>query len=141
MTANFSAAQLAVLHRAAFADQRPWSKTEFENLLASKHCHALTDTNGFALIRVIADEAELLTLAVHPEHQNAGLGRSLLTRAMLTAHEYGAFEMFLEVAEDNARAVQLYLNSGFVQVATRENYYGRENSEPVDALLLSRSLP
>jgi len=141
MTAHFSAAQLAVLHRAAFVSQRPWTRTEFENLLASKHCHALTEPNGFALIRVIADEAELLTLAVHPEHQNAGLGRSLLTRAMLTAHEYGAFEIFLEVAEDNARAVRLYLSSGFAQVATRANYYSRANSEPVDALLLSRSLP
>ena len=47
----------------------------------------------------------------------------------------------LEVAEDNARAVRLYLSSGFAQVATRANYYSRANSEPVDALLLSRSLP
>lgn len=134
-------AHLAMLHRAAFIQDRAWSEDEFANLLATPHCHVLADPNGFALIRVIADEAELLTIAVHPDHRRTGLGKSLLTQSMSKAADQGAFELFLEVAADNKAALALYQSTGFAQVGLRPGYYAREERAPVDALLLSRPLP
>jgi ribosomal-protein-alanine N-acetyltransferase len=132
---------LAMLHRAAFTQDRAWDADEFANLLATPHCHVIAESNGFALIRVIADEAELLTIAVHPEHRRAGLGKSLLIRSMAKATDLGAFELFLEVAADNAGAMALYHSTGFAQVGLRPGYYARAGVDPVDALLLSRPLP
>lgn len=135
-----SAAYLATLHGAAFDTERAWTAAEFRDLLASKHCHAITDRHGFSLIRVIVDEAELLTLAVHPEQQNKGLGRSLLQQTIALAATLGATKMFLEVATDNAPAIRLYAASGFAEVGNRPRYYGRSNTAPVDALVMSRVL-
>ena len=141
MIAMVTPAHLAMLHRAAFTQDRAWSEDEFANFLATAYCHVLADTNGFALIRVIADEAELLTIAVHPDHRRAGLGKSLLIQSMAKAADQGAFELFLEVAADNTGALALYQSTGFAQVGLRPGYYAREGTAPVDALLLSRPLP
>jgi ribosomal-protein-alanine N-acetyltransferase len=141
MTQFASAAHLAALHRSAFVTQRPWSESEFHNLLATTHCHAVATPHGFALIRVIADECELLTLAVHPDHRNAGLGGDLLNRAIAAAVQSGAADMFLEVAADNDAALSLYTNAGFEKVGARPRYYARTEAESVDAVLMARKLP
>lgn len=137
MNADVSASHLAALHDAAFHNQRAWSQAEFENLLAASHCHVISTPNGFALIRVIADEAELLTIAVHPDNRRTGLGRALLSQAIAKAKSNGATETFLEVAADNTAAISLYSDSGFTQIATRPQYYLRDNGVSVDALLMS----
>jgi ribosomal-protein-alanine N-acetyltransferase len=134
------AAHLAALHNAAFDTQRAWSEAEFHDLLANKHCHAISDPHGFSLIRVIADEAELLTLAVHREKQNRGLGRTLLDQTIAAAATHGATKMFLEVAADNTPAICLYTSSGFATVGKRPQYYARSNAAPVDALVMARAL-
>ncbi len=140
MSHTMSAAHLATLHSAAFDTQRAWSAAEFRDLLADKHCHAISDRHGFSLIRVIVDEAELLTLAVHPEQQKTGLGRSLLQQTIALATARGATKMFLEVAADNTPAIRLYVASGFAAVGNRPHYYARNNTAPVDALVMSRAL-
>jgi ribosomal-protein-alanine N-acetyltransferase len=94
---------------------------------------------GFALIRVSADEAELLTIAVHPAAQRRGLGRALLLDCGRRALEFGAATLFLEVAADNAPAQALYARSGFTQVGRRPRYY-RRGGGACDALILRREL-
>lgn len=140
MNDTMSAAHLAALHKAAFDTRRAWSKAEFQDLLTKKHCHAISDSNGFSLIRVVADEAELLTLAVHPEKQNRGLGRTLLDKTIAMAATHGAAKMFLEVAADNTPAIRLYTSSGFATVGKRSQYYARSNAASVDALVMARAL-
>lgn len=135
-----SAAQLARFHAVAFHDQRPWSETEFQGLLANKHCHLVSEPHGFALIRVIADEAELLTISVDPQKQKSGRGRALLERAIALATTLGAEKIFLEVAADNHAAIHLYATSGFSTVGKRSGYYVRANATPVDAVVMSRAL-
>jgi len=88
------------------------------------------------LARTIADEAEVLTLAVQPAAQRAGIGRALLSRALATARLHGAVAMFLEVSSTNAAARGLYTGAGFVQVGSRLGYY----PEGGDALVLRRLL-
>ena len=52
------------------------------------------------LARVAADEAEILTLAVHPASRRRGLGRRLLAPGDAHRRRRGAAAMFLEVAAD-----------------------------------------
>ena len=90
------------------------------------------------LARVAADEAEILTLAVHPERRRHGLGSALLGAAVDRAIASGARSMFLEVAVTNKAARALYAAHGFVEAGLRRRYY----SDGTDALILrSTSLP
>lgn len=81
------------------------------------------EVGGFVLARVVADETEILTLAVDPLVQRQGAGRSLLQAAMDDARQRGAAAMFLEAAPSNAAALALYGSAGFVQVGRRPRYY------------------
>lgn len=131
---------MADLHARAFAGQgRAWEAEEFAALLNSPHVFAITEKNGFALGRAIADEAELLTIATHPEHRGEGLARANLERFHTAARARGATSAFLEVAEDNAAAIRLYRTAGYTQAGRRNGYYQRGN-EKVDALLMVRPL-
>lgn len=130
---------LAALHHAAFSQDRAWSADEFRALLDSPHCHLTTQTQGFALWRAVAGEAELLTIATHPAHQRRGIASALM-RAWMAAASTQADTAFLEVAADNQGAVALYAQFGFGQIAQRSNYYAR-GDHSVDALILRAPLP
>jgi ribosomal-protein-alanine N-acetyltransferase len=88
---------------------------------------------GFALLRSIAGEAELLLLAVHPDHRGRSYGRRLLDRCMNEAEGSGAGTMFLEVRAGNP-AIHLYSKAGFVQYNVRREYYVGSNGHRSDAL-------
>ncbi|PKP84529.1 MAG: ribosomal-protein-alanine N-acetyltransferase [Alphaproteobacteria bacterium HGW-Alphaproteobacteria-2] len=132
---------LARLHARAFTGApRPWSAAEFNALLAAPGVQLAAADAGFALIRVVAGEAELLTLAVAPEARRRGLGRALLARAEARAAESGAVEMFLEVAADNAAALALYAAAGYARAGLRRGYYHPASGAAVDALVLRKAL-
>jgi ribosomal-protein-alanine N-acetyltransferase len=131
--------RMADLHRAAFQSERPWSATEFHDLLASKFVRSIHDVNGFALTRTVAGESELLTLAVDPVFQRQGIGR-LLTLAWLDSIADNAQSAFLEVAADNVAARALYTSFGFAEVAKRSAYYARKNAAAADAIVMRRDL-
>lgn len=130
----------AALHHAAFDQSRPWSAAEFRDLMAMSGCFALGDCRAAALVRVIADEAELLTIATHPDHRRQGLARQLMDKWQAEATTRGAKTAFLEVASDNAAARQLYETSGYAQVGRRKGYYARDGAPAADALIMSRDL-
>ena len=48
---------------------------------------------------------------------------------------------FLEVAEDNVAALDLYRAFGFIEHGRRRAYYKRENGIWADALLMQLALP
>lgn len=130
---------LATLHGAAFAGKGPWSAASFAELLNSPHVQLLTRPNGFALIRTIAGESELLTLAVHPDFQRRGIARDLI-RDWLGQAARQADSAFLEVAADNLAARALYHAFDFQETGRRSGYYSREIGKNVDAVLMSRAL-
>lgn len=78
---------------------------------------------GFAGIMVIADEAELLNIAVNPNFRRQGIGKLLLERMLQEANKAGAFRLLLEVRESNLDARQLYYQHQFVEIGTRRGYY------------------
>lgn len=126
---------LAALHAAAFTVPRPWTAEELAALLAHPGAVLAAAEQGFALARVAADEAELLTIAVAPAARRRGLGRQLLARVLTAAAGRGARSVFLEVAADNAPARALYAMAGFAEAGRRRGYYGG-----ADALVLRRPL-
>jgi ribosomal-protein-alanine N-acetyltransferase len=132
---------LATVHAAAMESTRAWSAAEFAALLRSDLCFALGDARGIALGRAVAGEAELLTIAVRPEHRRAGLGRTLLAAFETDAAGRKASVAFLEVAADNAAAIALYLHQGYVESGRRKGYYAAPDGTRRNALLMSRTLP
>lgn len=133
-------AALAALHARAFTDTRSWSASEFADLLASPHVFLVAQPVGFALGRVIADEAELLTLAVAPDARRLGHGRALLAAFETGAQTRGAAQAFLEVAADNAAARALYTAAGWTESGRRPGYYRTSGGQNVDALVLGKLL-
>lgn len=133
--------EMAALHAAAFENSRPWSAQEFASLLQSAATFHVGDARAFALGRVIADEAELLTLATSPGARRRGLGKACVSAFLHAAHARGATTAFLEVAADNTAALALYRACGFDENGRRPGYYARKGAAPVDAILMRRALP
>jgi ribosomal-protein-alanine N-acetyltransferase len=91
---------------------------------------------GFALARSVADEAELLLIAVRPDGQRRGAGRALIAKVVEHYSLQGVKKLHLEVRTDNP-ALAFYDRLGFEQVGLRRNYYRRSNGELTDAATLS----
>jgi [ribosomal protein S18]-alanine N-acetyltransferase len=137
-----AAAALAALHATAFDDG--WSAAEIGSLLRSPGVFVLSgalagEVAGFILCRVVADEAEVLTLAVRPTSRRRGVAATLLDQATAVALAAGARTMFLEVATDNPGAEALYRGRGFDQVGRRPAYFSRPGGA-VPALIMRRDL-
>lgn len=132
-------AALAALHAAAF--EHPWSAEDLSEVLGSPGALGLGALEGgalrgFILVRAVAGEAEVLTLAVDPAARRQGLGRRLLSAAISWAAAAGATAMFLEVDSANQPAVSLYRTKNFAEVGRRRAYY----ADGGDALVLRREL-
>ena len=90
---------------------------------------------GFAGIMVIADEAELLNIAVDSKYRSHGIGKMLMEQVLIEAERAGAGRLLLEVRESNLPAIHLYRSYGFQDMGRRRAYY----SNPVeDALIMER---
>lgn len=77
---------------------------------------------GFLALRPTAGgEAEVLNLAVEPARRRQGVAKRMLARAIEGRFE----ELYLEVRESNAAALQLYESAGFRRVGVRPKYYER----------------
>ncbi len=135
-----SARALAALHAAAFPESRPWSAEEFSTLMARPETILVEARDGFAIGRLLFEEAELLSLAVAPAARRAGLGRRLLAQFETEAKGRGATRALLEVAEGNLAALTLYRGAGWRESARRKAYYPRPNRPAEDALILEKRL-
>ena len=130
---------LAAIHAEAF--ETPWDAASLSALLASPGVFVVAEADGFILIRVVADEAEILTLAVRPSARRGGLGARLVEAGVVRSAALGAERMFLEVAEDNVAARALYARAGFHEAGRRRGYYARGDGSREDALVLALNFP
>jgi [ribosomal protein S18]-alanine N-acetyltransferase len=87
---------------------------------------------GYTCGWFVADEGEILKVAVHPSYRRCGVGKSLVEKAIEIAGHHGIRTLYLEVRVSNAEAIALYKLHNFYEVGKRRQYY--ENSE--DALLM-----
>ena len=128
---------MALLHSRAFPPRERWGADAIGLQLGLPGAFGwIATAGGMILARTMADESEVLTLAVDPVLQRHGIGRALLQQCLATAHERGARAIFLEAAAGNAPAQALYATSGFVVVGCRRGYYPGGG----DALVLRRPL-
>jgi len=134
---------LAQLHGASF--HRGWGEGEFEGMLRERNTlvHRLRVGRkiiGFAVSRMAADEAEILSIAVAARHRGRGLSRNLLLTHLGHLAGRGVRTVFLEVEENNQPARRLYDRAGFSVAGRRERYYQQASGEQLNALLMRRDL-
>jgi [ribosomal protein S18]-alanine N-acetyltransferase len=91
---------------------------------------------GFALSRAVIDEAELLLLAVQPDHRRSGIGEMLLRAVADGARTRGGIRLHLEMRESNPAAA-LYQRFGFGEVGRRHRYYRGKDGQSFDAITLA----
>ena len=137
------AARLAQLHGASF--HRGWGEGEFETMLTERNTlvHRLRQGRkiiGFAVSRLAADEAEILSIAVAADQRGRGLSRDLLLTHLGHLAGRGVRTIFLEVEENNQPARRLYERAGFGVAGRRERYYREPNGEQLNAVLMRRDL-
>lgn len=136
-----SAELLAALHAKAFEGGEIWDEAAFRTLLAGPGMDSRVALDGeapagFILMRTIAGEAEMLTVAVLPSARRTGVGRALVRAGLEAARGRGAARAFLEVSVNNGAAIALYRSTGWDEAGRRARYY-RDGS---DALIMSCSL-
>ena len=137
---SISAASLSSVHQSAFS--HGWSEQDFTSMLEVRGTRAFSaeinsQVVGITLTRTIADQCELLTIAINPTWRKHGAAAKLLRSAQDDATAHGATTMFLEVAHTNQAAMQLYAKAGFVKTGLRKGYYSNGD----DAVLMARRLP
>ena len=130
---------------------RPWPRRAFEAEL-SRDIARLTVARtpavvGFCNYWIITDdqglagEVQIMTLATHPDHRRAGVGRALLADVIEQGRAHRAQVATLEVRRGNAPAIALYERAGFRIVHVRAGYYhddGPDSGE--DALVMLSAL-
>jgi len=133
--------ELVSLERSCFAP--PWSEALWRlelhtpgSLVLVAQSDAPDRLDGYSAFRTVADESELLRMAVRQDGRRAGLGRALVEAGLAAAARRGAERCFLEVRGDNRAAIALYRALGFATKGTRPGYY----PDGADALLMSLDL-
>ena len=124
---------LANLHKLCFPN-KPWSADDFADLKKSG-CDIMASEHGFVVWRVVADEAEIITIGVHPDARRGGIADAMLMLVESDVKKRGGKKIFLEVAENNIPARALYEHNGYVQVGVRPKYY-----DGTDAILMEKIL-
>jgi len=128
------------------SNSHPWTARNFHDALASGYlCLVACEhgaVSGFAVARLLVDEAELLLIAVTPEMRRQGVALLLWFELAERLQASGARTVHLEVRQSNHSAQAFYGSRGFVQSGVRPKYYpnGAHESEREDAVLMKVSL-
>jgi ribosomal-protein-alanine N-acetyltransferase len=132
--------EMAAIHAACFTTPKPWSAAEIASTLDGAFVFVLTEPSGFLIGRVVAGEAELITLAVDPSARKRGTGGRLVDGFLAEAKLRGAESVFLEVAANNLPAQSLYARKGFEPKGKRRGYYQTPAGARLDALVLMQAI-
>ena len=136
MQANDIAAVLSI--QEASPEAACWTAADYDRAVAQGNCATVAEGQqgvlGFAVVRVVSDELEILNMAVQPDARRHGVASLLLANALDSGRASGARQAFLEVRQSNRAAVAFYERHGFALRGRRPRYY----TEPVeDALILA----
>lgn len=135
----------ARIHRDCFAHS--WSAQDLEAMIASAafiaDCALETPSRnllGFVLTRCVADEAEVMTLAIIASSRRKGVAGLLFEHHLDRLRSFRMVKVFLEVGEDNHPARRLYSRFGFQAVGVRNGYYPTNDGTRSNALVLAKEL-
>ena len=123
-----------------------WSDKDLRHHMHSEYswtCFVTTPANnfvhqlqGFLLLRVIEDEAEILSIGVKKRVQRNGIGEYLIEQAKRFSTLHQLKSILLEVAETNRNAVGFYKKQGFLKIGIRNNYYVFSGKNKKNALIM-----
>jgi ribosomal-protein-alanine N-acetyltransferase len=123
-----------------------WTRSQLAGILPMSgvslilaHSRSLERAIGFSLFRTVADEAELLLIAVMPAHRRQGVGQRLLDDFLERARNDGVKRVHLEVRDGNP-AIGMYHSAGFSPIGRRRNYYHALDGTRFDAITLAHQL-
>lgn len=123
----------------ALCFSEPWSKQAYrEACERENYCYIVAvDEGGHAVgmcgLIIGPFEAEVMNVAVHPEHRGKGIAKMLMEALLKAGDRNGVTEYTLEVRAGNAAAIHLYESCGFVGEGIRPGFYRK----PVeDALIM-----
>ena len=136
----------SVVELERLSNSHPWTERNFHDALASGYlCLVARDhgaVSGFAVARLLVDEAELLLIAVTPDKRRQGVALLLWIELTERLRTSGARTVHLEVRHSNQSAQAFYRSRGFVKSGVRPSYYpnGALITEREDAVLMQVSL-
>ena len=121
---SVDAEDMAAIHAQSF--DKPWPALDMAVHVARDLCVGRGDPlQSFAILRCSDVDAEILTVATHPDQRGQGLAANVLKEAQQLAKKKGLRSIFLEVAEDNQAARTLYARLGYEPIGRRPAYYAR----------------
>ena len=132
---------LLEIEKAAFAF--PWSQHQLQIDLQKGLIFVLVHDNvivGFVILHFIANECEILNIAIFPDYQRQGFGKQLLQNAINQAKKIYCEVVFLEVRSMDKGAQNFYQQFGFKAIGKRKNYYPASNNQREDAIVMQLTL-
>ncbi|WON77531.1 ribosomal protein S18-alanine N-acetyltransferase [Serratia sp. UGAL515B_01] len=121
----------------------PWTAATFASNQGERYLNLKLEVDGqmagFAITQIVLDEATLFNIAIHPDWQRQGLGRTLLNALVEQLVTRGIVTLWLEVRASNLVAIALYEDLGFNEVTVRSNYYPAANGRE-DAIVMALPL-
>ena len=125
------------------AECQSGSQNENESLLSPAQQKATNQQStehsviaGYASLRIVGEEADINTIAVAPEYQSCGLGRTMYRYLETIAKDRQVRVIYLDVRADNDVAHNFYKSEGFEDIDIRRNYY----ESTVDAIVMRKKL-
>lgn len=91
---------------------------------------------GFAGLKVIIDEADIMNIVIKKSYRNNGIGSFLLENLISYAKNINLNSLTLEVDENNLSAIHLYNKFGFINIGIRKKYYNGIS----DAIIMKKML-
>ena len=91
---------------------------------------------GFAGIKIILDEADIMNIVVKKDFKNNGIGALLLDYLISYSKNIDLKTITLEVNEINIPAIKLYEKFDFEKLGIRKKYYNGKN----DAIIMSKKI-
>ena len=109
-----------------------WNASTLQDELLSKNSkYFVAKQNdqivGFAGIKIMMDEADIMNIVVKKNYRNQGIGNLLLTNLIDLSKKLNLYSITLEVMEENYPAIHLYKELGFKECGIRKNYYQDKN--------------
>ena len=86
-----------------------------------------SEISGYAVFYDTFDSIDLFEIAISKEKQGKGYGNTLLSYTADIFCKNGR-KIFLEVNENNEKAIRLYKKNGFEEISVRKNYYGNNQN-------------
>lgn len=126
----------------------PWSKETFYTNQGQHYLNLKIMVNeqiiGFCICQLVADEANLFNIAIHPMFRKQGFAKDLLNalidQLMNITSPKPISTLWLEVRKSNRSAIKLYESLGFNEITIRKNYYPTIDGKSEDAIIMAYTL-